>query len=478
VPTATTKRWLSGLLVLGVILVTAWGLSLRALQNAWVAQAERITAAHDDGHSVLDFPLRAANELIGGRARQVLDSHFDRDGLELRLAAGPANVALGFNGACLDATLFPQLSLDHVSDQPFLLALVHSPLAGGEQRLSELELPAGSHRLRLDLRGLEWRADGRSVTLGDDNGRICEFRLVPVVARAGSLRLANVRFSAISAQALVDADLIRPIELRGRNPATLLRERAQLRQHADIAVLPTSRLPGPFGGPTMGFALALAAGGLLLIRRRPRAATLLALAAPLVLMAENLLPGPHPVRSILVVLTSLAALVLLGWPRRAVAPGTAPAWDWRAAIGGAAAWRSALLVAAVVGLLAFGAGFAFGPARLGWPAADDVLRYLVWAATQQWLLQRVLAPQLNAERSDLPGYLPAASAFALLHLPNFELVVLCLFAALWWIGHFRRHQAWLPLIIVHAVLGLALPELLPPDWLHSTEVGFRYFGPN
>jgi hypothetical protein len=460
------------------LLAIGYGLSLRALQNAWLAQAEEITAAHAGGHSVLDFPLRAPGELIGGRVQQVLASHFDADGLTLELAAGAANVPLGFDGACLNTTLFPRFSLDHHSDQPFLLALVQSPLAGGQQRLSELQLPAGSHRLELDLRQLDWRADGRRVPLGDDAGRICEFRLVPVYTEPGRLRLANVRFSALGSKALADADLQRLLELSGRRPAALLSERARLQDHADVAVLPASGLPGAVGSLAVMLALLLANSGLLLTRRYPRAATLLAVAAPVLLLADNQLPGPLPGWSAIVVLTSLATFVLLGWQGRSDAAELTRSSNWREWAGAIAAWRSVLIATALICLLAATAGLVFGPPRLGWPATDDLLRYLVWAAAQQWVLQRVLAPQLNPGRPDLLARLPAASAFALLHLPNFELMVLCLFAALWWIGHFRRHRAWLPLIVVHALLGLALPELLPQDWLHSAEVGFRYFGPN
>lgn len=455
-----------------LLLLLSYGLSLRALQNAWLAEVDVIRQAHQAGHSVLQFPLRTPDDLIGNRVQQAQTSRFDADGLQLEIAPGPANVPLGLDGACLDSRLFPILQLDYDSDRPLRLALVQSPRAGGEQRLSELALAAGGHRLQQDLRALDWRVGDSPAALGDSQGRICEFRLVPVVAESTTLRLANVRFAAVSASKLPSSQLQRPIALVGRMPAALLAEREALQTHADVAVQPDRILPGPIGAPLLWLALLLAALALLLYRRRPPLATLLAVCAPALLLADNLVPGPWPSWSGLTVLLSLTALLLIGWRYQ---PAGLDATDLRpTALAG---WREAGLATILILLLAAVAGIAFGPSRWTWPAADDVLRYALWAAVQQWLLQRVLARQLNPG-PELRARLPAASAFALLHLPNFELMILCFLAALWWIGHYQRHRAWLPLIVIHALLGLALPELLPPDWLHSAEVGFRYFGPN
>jgi hypothetical protein len=466
-------QWLRFAALCLLLLLGGYGLSLRALQNAWLDAAGEIVSAHQAGHSVLQFPLRSSADLIGNRVLQAQASRFEADGLHLQLAPGAANVPLGLDGACLDSTLFPILQLDYQSDQPLRLALVQSPQAGGEQRLAELDLAAGSHQLRQDLRALEWRAADRPAALGDAAGRICEFRLVPVAAEATELLLADVRFAAVDPKLLRLANLQRQVSLLGRTPAQLQVEREALRRHADLIVWPEPILPGTVGATPLGLALALVTLALLLHRRQPPFATILAVAAPVLLLADNLLPGRWPLWSVLTVLLSLSCLVLVGWNGRQTGAREATNDGPPRSTG----WHEALLATGLILLLAAATGALFGPPRWTWPAADDVLRYLLWAGVQQWLLHRVLAPQLN-RGTDLLARLPAASAFALLHLPNFELMILCFLGALWWIDHYQRHRAWLPLILVHALLGLTLPELLPPDWLHSAEVGFRYFGPN
>ena len=466
-------------LALGLLLALI--LSQRALQGHWLQREARLDQAHAAGHSVLEFPLHDAGDLIGRQAQDVLDSHYGDDGLTLSLAPGAANLPLGFDGRCLRATHFPWLVVSYLSDQPLRLALVHAVAAGGEQRLSEVPLPAGNDRLRVDLRTLDWRAGGASGpgrTLGDVDGDLCEFRLVPVAAVSTRLRLSDLRFETDSDASQLPANT--PIQLGWQRPATLLADRDAQIEHADQS-WPIAPAWPPLLGSWAGWLAAISSAVALLLallrgrrqqsgQRWTRAVVLLALLGWVLLLVElQPLASPPALASLTL---GLAALLWLRPPSRG------PSTHW---LGTWAAWRSILPITTIVLLSAWLIGHWQGRAAPHWPAADDWLRYLLWAMLQQWLLQRVLQPVLSpvANRTTRLSWLaalPAAAAFAALHLPNFELAVLCLLAGLWWTRHFQRHHSWLPLITVHVLLGSLLPELLPPDWLYSAEVGARYPG--
>lgn len=463
---ATALVWLA----LGLVL--AWALSQRALQNYWLEQAEAIAAAHQSGHSAVAFPLRGPADLVGGRPLQVRQGHFDESGLQLQLASGPANLPLAFNGRCLNARHFPRLAFDHHNSAPLRLALVHAVQAGGEQRLAEVLLPSGSGRFEVDLRRLDWRAgqsDGEARPLGAEGGRLCEFRLVPVADSDTDLWLARLRFE----QGNDASPPPGPVELTfaWRWPAALRVEQAQRQDHADQAVLPRAPWPAQLGALADWIALALALLGLggALSRRWPRPSVLLSLSAIILLLVELRPPQSWP--AALALAGGLLSLLLAArtGPRSAV-----PARLW----GGPGAWLSLLPALLLILASALAIGKLAGPSPGQWPGAIDWLRYLLWAWFQQYLLQRVFVPVLGAPAHNPTAgplaLLPAAAAFALLHLPNLELAVLCLLAGLWWARHFQRHRAWLPLIVAHAVLGSLLPELLPDSWLWSAEVGWRY----
>lgn len=426
-------------------------------------------------HSQLYFKLDRPSDLIGDRALEVQAQSFTADGLRLELAAGASNIPIGFDGRCLQSHRFPLFSLDISSSRPFTLALAHSPVAGGEQRVAAIPMQAGALTLEVDLRELQWQANQLPRSLGDSNGRICEFRLVPVATEPTQLQLSQLRFS-LAADALTESAWSDAIALptRWQRPERVLQHRDSLRTHADQEIWPDSMpqstlRPAPSARRLLaGFAtvLAFTALAMIALRARRRTIVVMALAAPVLLLASNQLGEASGALAWTAIGVSALALIVLG-----MAPGRPPIHF----LGTSSAWREAMHGTSIVLILALLVDRLSGQAIGDWPQHTDLLRYVVWAAIQQTLLQRVLIPELNRSAATLLTGLPAAAAFALLHTPNFSLMLLCLLAGLWWSKHFATHRSWLPLVTAHAVLGTALPLLLPTDWLYSAEVGARFF---
>lgn len=462
---------------IGVIAVCAlcWLLAQSALWLHLSDQARADRQIHRSGHSQLQFNLSTPTDLIGGRALDVQAQSFSTDGLRLDLAPGAANVPIGFDGRCLSAQKFPRMSLELQSSQPLKLALVHSPTAGGEQRVSEIALAKGAHTLNLDLRELNWWAGQQPRGLGDSSGRLCEFRLVPVVNQPTDLQLSQLRFSLDenAPAALAWSDAI-ALPARWQRPESVLRQRDQSRTHADREIWPDS-LPQeaetaaskPRHWPaSLAISLSLIAVVLATLRRNSMLVVSMALTGPITLLASNRLAEGSSLIDWLSVVMSAALLLYLGASTKQSRINL---------LGGASAWREALQGVTIVLLLALLVHRLAGQPAIGWPDTSDLLRYFAWAAIQQTLLQRVLIPNLNGATNAWTGALPAATAFALLHTPNFSLMLLCLLAGLWWSSHYARHRSWLPLVAAHAVLGATLPLFLPLDWLYSAEVGARFF---
>ncbi len=438
-------------------------------------QARADRQHHLARNSQLYFKLDRPVDLIGGRALDVQGQSFAADGLRLDLAAGASNIPIGFDGRCLQSHRFPLFTLDINSSRPFVLVLAHSPKAGGEQRVTEIPLRAGALTLRVDMRELQWQTNQQPRSLGDSNGRICEFRLVPVVTEPTQLQLSRLRFS-LAADANTESAWSDAIALptRWQRPERVLQHRDSLRTHADQEIWPDSTPKSTLrSAPSAlrlfgGFApvLAFTALAMIALRTRRRMIVVMALAGPVLLLASNQLGEASDVLAWTTIGVSSLALIILG-----MVPGR-PRIHF---LGTSSAWREAMYVTGIVLLLALLVHLLVEPTASSWPHHTDVFRYVVWAAIQQTLLQRVLIPELNRPAATLLSGLPAATAFALLHTPNFSLMLLCLLAGLWWSKHFARQRSWLPLVTAHVVLGTALPLLLPTDWLYSAEVGARFF---
>ena len=463
-----------------LLVVTAgWAMATLAL---WLHLHDRATLDrhwHQQGQSQLQFPLTDANDLIGSRVLDVQSQRFDADGVHLQFGPGPANLPIGFDGRCLDGQRFSQLLLGTDASAPLTLALVHSPTAGGEQRIAELALPPGPQTLRVNLAALAWHSadpEAGSERNWSEGGGVCEFRLVPVADRQIEIRLANLRFVLAEGEpasaAWADAG---SLQILWRRPESVLIERDQRRKHADLELWPEQPPPGegieaPLDRRWPGYlGVALASLALLLGASRGslRWQIWLTLAGPLVLLATNGLgESTLPMAWSALAISAISLAIAFA---RVDLPPNAHRW-----LGSARAWGDVGVGVALTLLVAWLIHLGSQQALRSPPQTGDLLRYLVWAALQQTLLQRLLFPALNGSGRGLLHALPAAAAFALMHTPNFSLMLLCLVAGLWWSTHYRRHHSWAPLVAAHTALGALLTTLLPANWLYSAEVGARF----
>ncbi|MBE5315801.1 MAG: CPBP family intramembrane metalloprotease [Xanthomonadales bacterium] len=143
-------------------------------------------------------------------------------------------------------------------------------------------------------------------------------------------------------------------------------------------------------------------------------------------------------------------------------------------IGSRRAWRSALVVTAAGLLLLTLLSVLGSGSEQGGLQAERSGRYLAWAALQQVWLALFLLPHLREPGKDAQTAALAGLLFAALHLPNAELMALCLIGGWAWSRIALKHGSLLPQILSHAALGLAASALLPQSVLRSLEVGGRY----
>jgi len=144
-----------------------------------------------------------------------------------------------------------------------------------------------------------------------------------------------------------------------------------------------------------------------------------------------------------------------------------------------AAWISCALATAAVALVLL-IGFAAPSVRVGLEPQHFglllALKYLAFAAFQQWLLQTLVWTNLRrAALARSTAVLLSALLFALLHTPNFILMLLCFVGALFWCGHYVKYRRLLPLIFSHAFLGFLCVSVIPTSVLRSADIGVVFF---
>ncbi len=101
----------------------------------------------------------------------------------------------------------------------------------------------------------------------------------------------------------------------------------------------------------------------------------------------------------------------------------------------------------------------------------------LWAFAQQYVLQGFV--NRRAQMVLLAGarsVILVAAVFSLLHLPNLPLAAATFLGGLLWAAAYQRAPNLLAPAISHAVLSFLLAFSLPPAWLNSLRVGFKYFG--
>jgi hypothetical protein len=178
------------------------------------------------------------------------------------------------------------------------------------------------------------------------------------------------------------------------------------------------------------------------------------------------------------------------WPR-AVSFATIAAvvgWVcWRRAAGGAAqpvrgAWPAAAVATALLAALLTGLA-----ALMAWPAPEQTVwidktahELALWMLTklvvvwlQQLGLQWFLAPTCAALLGRARGHMVAVILFALLHLPNFSLVLLTGLAGLVWVVLYQHWRRVAPLVASHLVLAVLVHAVVPERVIHDLRVGSR-----
>lgn len=132
----------------------------------------------------------------------------------------------------------------------------------------------------------------------------------------------------------------------------------------------------------------------------------------------------------------------------------------------------------VAGILILVAGWLYGGFRYGQIASRPRFLLLpVWAFAQQYVLQGFV--NRRAQMFLSPGVrsvILVAAVFSLLHLPNLPLAAATFLGGLLWATAYQRVPNILAPAISHAALSFLLAFSLPPAWLNSLRVGFKYFG--
>ena len=100
---------------------------------------------------------------------------------------------------------------------------------------------------------------------------------------------------------------------------------------------------------------------------------------------------------------------------------------------------------------------------------------LLWAFTQQFMLQTVVLRETTALLGRRPGQFVTAAFFGLLHLPNPLLAPVTFLAALGWCWVYDRHPNLVPIALSHAAASLTLLIALGPNITGGMRVGYGYF---
>lgn len=129
-------------------------------------------------------------------------------------------------------------------------------------------------------------------------------------------------------------------------------------------------------------------------------------------------------------------------------------------------------------LLIVFAGWLNGGLRYGLIASRPRFLWLpLWALAQQYVLQGFV--NRRAQMFLSPGarsVILVAAVFSLLHLPNLPLAAATFLGGLLWAAAYQRVPNLLAPAISHALLSFLFAFSLPPAWLNSLRVGFKYFG--
>lgn len=112
----------------------------------------------------------------------------------------------------------------------------------------------------------------------------------------------------------------------------------------------------------------------------------------------------------------------------------------------------------------------------GLPLFSTSLGLFIWGLTQQYPLQTFINRRAQAIwGTNIRSVTFVAAAFALLHLPNFWLVVATFLGGLMWAYVYQRVPNLWALALSHAIMTAVLVLTLPYPDLHGLRVGYNYY---
>ncbi len=491
-------------------------LARHQLRQQWVASASDALGALTHADTPHQWSAQFPTDLIAGTAFGTTDARFVNDGFHLRSQGQEIQVGVVLASA-IDLGRYSLIDIDLQAETAGSIGLIVGESLDAPACLSAMmALARGETVLRIDVRNIQWQCQGTDTT---PPKRAAMLRLRLDLPASASVTLHSVRArtrSPLNPESLVD--LARPLLPDPRNTVEFRRALARIAEDADQMTWPILQLPidarverslqardqiraaiadavivpvGDFPtiveradawhaqprrtSPTRLAWLWLAGyvGLLLALRLKPpldqRLRALLELlaatAVPLGVViggfiGDNISP---PVLGACIATIIFALSLLVGdAPAQPSARTLKRGW-----------WVALASVALTVALIL---ELANGQLPQQLPGIARILRYLAWAAVQQFMICVIVTERIERiTASSRTALLGAALIFSLLHTPNAMLMQLTFVAGLIWIWNWQRHRALLANIVAHALSGLLLADSLPPEWLHSAEVSARFF---
>ena len=462
------------------------------------------------------WSARTSADIIAGRAFGTSDATFTSDGFRLRSQGKPIDVGL-ILAANMDLTRFPLLHVALNAESAGSLALIVAKnLQGQPCRSHNTAFTNGSTHIDIDMRTIGWTCLGKPSAAPKRAAMLRLSLELPAKTTATVIEVHAQTHVHLDSESL--ASLAMPLLPDPRDTIAFQRAIERTAENASATIWPVLQLPldgrveqslyaRDLIHDAIPDALIIPRGDFqdvedraanwqpdLPAQQTPRLAWLLFGAYVSLLIALRLKPPVDPrlraALELIAVTTVPMAMIIGGHIGDNVSPTVLAAcvatlvFALSLLIGAAPAEPSARTLKRGwwVALASLGLCVALileltgGHISDALPTFPRLLRYVAWAAIQQFLICVIVAERIErVSGSPRFALIGSALVFALLHTPNAMLMQLTFVAGLIWIWNWQRHRALLANILAHAVSGLLLAGSLPPQWLHSAEVSARFF---